>query len=86
MDTAENSAMASPPIASPAMEEILLNYQYYNAKSLDKNDSKQLELKENSHFFNIKVNTSYSAVHVPTNVFDRCKYSISLFVTNKTLA
>ncbi|CAH1392782.1 unnamed protein product [Nezara viridula] len=65
MDTAENSAMASQ------MQEPRSDYQYYNAKTLDRNDSNQLELKENSHFFNIKVNTSYSAVHVPTNVYDR---------------
>lgn len=70
MDTAENSAMASQ------MQESRTDYQYYNAKTLDRNDSNQLELKENSHFFNIKVNTSYSAVHVPTNVYDRCKLRV----------
>nr|XP_024215469.1 voltage-dependent calcium channel subunit alpha-2/delta-3 isoform X2 [Halyomorpha halys] len=69
MDTAENSAMALQMQESRAT--LLQDYQYYNAKTLDRNDSNQLELKENSHFFNIKVNTSYSAVHVPTNVYDR---------------
>lgn len=27
-----------------------------------------------THFFNISVNISHSAVHVPSNVYDRCKY------------
>lgn len=32
-----------------------------------------IELKENEHFFDTPVNTSMSAVHVPTNIFDRSK-------------
>lgn len=30
-----------------------------------------MELYNNSHFYGIPVNTNYSAVHVPTNVFDQ---------------
>lgn len=30
-----------------------------------------IELTEHEHFFNTPVNTSMSAVHVPTNIFDR---------------
>lgn len=33
-------------------------------------DSREMELTADSHFYNIPVNTSYSSVHVPTNVFD----------------
>lgn len=29
-----------------------------------------MELTADSHFYNIPVNTSYSSVHIPTNVFD----------------
>lgn len=29
-----------------------------------------MELTSDSHFYNIPVNTSYSSVHIPTNVFD----------------
>ncbi|XP_072764587.1 ca[2+] channel Muscle-specific alpha2/delta subunit isoform X2 [Anoplolepis gracilipes] len=31
---------------------------------------REMELIADSHFYNIPVNTSYSSVHVPTNVFD----------------
>jgi VWA N-terminal. len=30
--------------------------------------------KENSNFYNLAVNTSLSSVHVPTNVYSKCKY------------
>ena len=29
-----------------------------------------MELTPDSHFYNIPVNTSYSSVHIPTNVYD----------------
>ncbi|CAL1679525.1 unnamed protein product [Lasius platythorax] len=31
---------------------------------------REIELTPDSHFYNIPVNTSYSSVHIPTNVFD----------------
>lgn len=34
---------------------------------------KELVLHPDPHFFNQHVNTNYSSVHVPTNVFDRCE-------------
>jgi hypothetical protein len=42
-------------------------------------ESKQLnvtefELIENRHFNNIRVNMTMSTVHVPTNIYDRCKF------------
>ncbi|XP_026677995.1 voltage-dependent calcium channel subunit alpha-2/delta-4-like [Diaphorina citri] len=35
-----------------------------------------LELTPDRHFFNIPVNTEYSVVHLPINVYDGCKYCI----------
>ncbi|EEB14544.1 conserved hypothetical protein [Pediculus humanus corporis] len=70
MDAAENTAMSS-------QNEILENFQYYNAKCLIMdddpctNDSLKADLLPNSHFWDLEVNTSFSAVHVPTNVYDR---------------
>lgn len=74
MDTAENSALNSNP-----EEPVPPEYQYYNAKMLKQpgqkgdNGTQELLLTPNSHFFDIPVNTSVSSVHVPTNVYDRCK-------------
>lgn len=34
--------------------------------------AKQIVLLPDPHFFNERVNKSHSAVHVPTNVYDRC--------------
>lgn len=37
-----------------------------------------------THFFNISVNITHSAVQVPSNVYDRCKYAL-LILYNHTL-
>ncbi|XP_073994494.1 voltage-dependent calcium channel subunit straightjacket isoform X3 [Rhodnius prolixus] len=73
MDTAENAAMASQDEGN-----VPLDYQYYNAKTMevtvkgvDPPNSSRLLLTPNSNFFNIAINTNVSAVHVPTNVYDR---------------
>lgn len=36
-------------------------------------DKTKLLLYPKRHFYNIPVNTNHSAVHVPSNVYDRCK-------------
>lgn len=36
-------------------------------------NKRELPLICNRHFYNIPVNTNYSAVHVPSNVYERCK-------------
>jgi len=49
-------------------------------------DKTKLPLYRNRHFYNIPVNTNYSAVHVPSNVYDRCKwYAVSFTLTVFTL-
>lgn len=72
MDMAENSAMAH--------QEDVTDFIYYSAKNLTKplkpdevlpQGFREVELKKSKHFFNMEVNSSFSAVHVPTNVFDK---------------
>lgn len=60
MDVAEQSA-------SEAKEEEIKDFQYVNAKN------NSIELTYNAHFGG-RVNTSMSAVHVPTNVYDGSKH------------
>lgn len=74
MDTAENRAME----ASQTPDQKLDEYKYFNAKILETvmkgtkpNNSDTLVVTKNANLFNIAVNTSVSAVHVPTNVYDR---------------
>ncbi|KAJ8916494.1 hypothetical protein NQ315_000136 [Exocentrus adspersus] len=43
------------------------------AREMKKQDKSKLPLYNNRHFYNIPVNTNYSAVHVPSNVYDRSK-------------
>lgn len=70
MDAAENTAISS-------QDEALENFEYYNAKCLTMdedpctNESLKADVTPNPHFWNLEVNTSFSAVHVPTNVYDR---------------
>ena len=48
-----------------------LQVDYPKAKKLNLTE---FELKENEHFNFIKVNLNRSSVHVPTNVYDECKF------------
>lgn len=34
---------------------------------------RSMTLEEDTHFYNISVNTTHSSVHVPTNVYDKSK-------------
>lgn len=73
MDAAENTAISF-------QDEVPNDFEYYNAKCLTSdedpctNDSLKADLMHDSHFWNLEVNTSFSAVHVPTNVYDRGIY------------
>ncbi len=54
----------------------LLNRRFCSATDWDKEDHRfnqgfsRMMLEGNAHFSGIPVNTSFSSVHVPTNVFD----------------
>lgn len=37
-------------------------------------DKRKLPLYCNRNFYNLPVNTNYSAVHVPSNVYERCEF------------
>lgn len=51
-------------------------YTYFNSKCTADSESENgtcefLSLNEDTHFYNVPVNTSYSSVHVPTNIYDK---------------
>ncbi|KAJ8936838.1 hypothetical protein NQ314_012154, partial [Rhamnusium bicolor] len=48
-------------------------------------DKSKLPLYRNRHFYNIPVNTNYSAVHVPSNVYERSKDVISGIIWSEEL-
>lgn len=70
-------------------ETIAENFTYYSSKystfegyratelveSLMVNEGMYLpfDLNQDTHFYNISVNTSYSSVHVPSNIYDKGK-------------
>ncbi|KAF4528188.1 hypothetical protein B566_EDAN014013 [Ephemera danica] len=71
MDAAENTAMSHH-------DEVVLHHEYWNAKQIAPLDEPlpeeggiNVNLTSNVHFYNLAVNTSVSAVHVPTNVYDK---------------
>ncbi|CAG9772800.1 unnamed protein product [Ceutorhynchus assimilis] len=55
-------------------DELEKNPQASQTQPVDKT---RLPLYNNRHFYNIPVNTNYSAVHVPSNVYERSKDVIS---------
>ena len=70
MDAAQNMAHEAP-------DELVVDFPYTNAKQIVNPGEpaiaervQEMVLTPNKHFLGIPVNTSYSAVHVPTNVYD----------------
>lgn len=58
-------------------------YTYYGNKAYDPDGVKldyveNLKCTRNRHFFNEEVNTSFSSVHVPTNIYHRGELECSL--------
>lgn len=70
MDAVEGAAVSAHDKEPPGID-----YKVRIAKPFEAspNTSLPLDLKENSHFYNIPVNITYSSVHVPTYVYDRGK-------------
>lgn len=48
-----------------------LEYKYAKYKPDTPENYRRMWLFSDTHFFNIHVNTTFSSVHVPTNVFDK---------------
>lgn len=47
---------------------------------------KPMTLDQDTHFYNISVNTTHSSVHVPINVYDNSKYTnANMFINNNRL-
>lgn len=85
MDAAEQLSVSHPRLSRQDLYEMRQRaetIEYYNAKRLNMyhksgpragellDNHKELIMSNSQHFGNVGVNTSVSAVHVPTNVFD----------------
>ncbi|RZB94401.1 voltage-dependent calcium channel subunit alpha-2/delta-3-like, partial [Asbolus verrucosus] len=55
------------------------------ASQVPHSDKTKLPLYRKRHFYNIPVNTNYSAVHVPSNVYERSKEVISGIIWSEEL-
>lgn len=77
MDAVEGAAVSAHDKEAPGED-----YKVRFAKKdiATNNLTLELVLENNSHFYDIPVNVSYSSVHVPTYVYDRGKL-ISKYVT-----
>ena len=85
MDAAEHLSVSHSRLSRQDLYEMKQrgeNIDYYNAKRLNQyhksgplagellENHKSLIMSNSQHFGNVGVNTSVSAVHVPTNVYD----------------
>lgn len=90
MDAAEQLSVSHPRLSRQDLYEMRQRaetIEYYNAKRLNMyhksgpragellDNHKELIMSNSQHFGNVGVNTSVSAVHVPTNVFDGGNFS-----------
>ncbi|XP_014474755.1 PREDICTED: voltage-dependent calcium channel subunit alpha-2/delta-3 isoform X2 [Dinoponera quadriceps] len=74
MDAVTCIRMKAEKIAEKWDPSTMGNFTYISSKPKKDADNssvyREMELTADSHFYNIPVNTSYSSVHIPTNVFD----------------
>ena len=63
------------------MDVVWLQVTYYNAKLLDANLTgfASMDFVKDPRFQSEEVNLTYSTVHVPTNIFNRCEKASGLF-------
>lgn len=97
MDAAEQLSVSHPRLSRQdfyEMKQRSENIDYYNAKRLNMyhksgplagellDNHKALMMSNSQHFGNVGVNTSVSAVHVPTNVYDggNCRNAMFIYV------
>lgn len=57
-----------------------IDYRYKIILPESPEDYQPFWMYQDTHFYNIHVNTSISSVHVPTNVYDKCE----IFIMNNT--
>lgn len=58
---------------SPVVEGEATEVELHEILRGNKDMYRNISLKNDSHFYNLYVNTNHSSVHVPTNVYDRRK-------------
>lgn len=95
MDAAEHLSVSHSRLTRQDLYEMKQrneNIDYYNAKRLNQyhkagplagellENHKALIMSNSLHFGNVGINTSVSAVHVPTNVYDGGKFWFNYFI------
>ena len=97
MDAAEHLSVSHSRLSRQDLYEMKQrgeNIDYYNAKRLNNyhktgpstgellENHKSLIMSNSQHFGNVGINTSVSAVHVPTNVYDGGIYQFTNLLHN----
>lgn len=72
----ETSEVDDGEDSSPDVEVTDGSEQDAQASQVPPEDKRKLPLYCNRNFYNLPVNTNHSAVHVPSNVYERCKLTL----------
>lgn len=71
--TIENESSDGDDVQIPDLDVSDGSEQDPQASQVPPEDKRKLPLYCNRNFYNLPVNTNHSAVHVPSNVYERCK-------------